>query len=163
MLAVKHKIVTNLPIIEVEENMILFEKGEEDFTTYLLIDGAVKTYVHRGKGEDEIEHDIAIIKKHEFFGESEMFNRTPRNVCARTTAPSKLVVIKTEAEFEQFITENRWLSGHMMETMSDKLAETNRALVARRQAADTSTNVILEVDKSSEHGEGGVTRRIIRH
>lgn len=157
MLVVKHKITTKLPIIEVENDMIVFEQGEDDPTMYLVVEGNIKLYVEKN-GE---EQHVATVQKHEFFGDNEMYTHTPRSVSARTTAPTKLVVIKSDAEFEQFVTENRWLSGKMMETMSEKLAEANKVIATKRQG-DTKTNIVLEV-KEDPNGKGGGARRIIRH
>lgn len=151
------KLHTSLQILDVEENMILFEKDEMDDTAYFLVDGSVKLYAYKG---DE-EHDLRHVKKNEFFGEHEIYSHAPRAVCARTIAPSKIIAIRTEAELEQFVSENRWLSGKMMEDMSQKLVETNKALVAKK-AADTSTNIVLEVEKTTTD-TGASTRRIIRH
>lgn len=158
MLPVKQpKLSTSLQILDVEENMILFEKDEMDYTAYFLVDGSVKLYVYKG---DE-EHDLRHIKRYEFFGEHEIYSHTPRTVCARTLSPSKIIAIRTEAELEKFVSENRWLSGKMMEDMSHKLAETNKAIAAKR-AADTSTNIVLEVEKTTTD-TSAPTRRIIRH
>ena len=158
MLPVKQqKIHTSLQILDVEENMILFEKDETDYTAYFLIDGEVKLYVYKG---DE-EHDLRYVKKQEFFGEHEIYSHTPRAMCARTLAACQIIAFRTEAELEQFVSENRWLSGKMMEDMSKKLAETNKAITAKK-IADTSTNVVLEVDKSTSD-TGASTRRIVRH
>lgn len=158
MLSVKQpKVNTILQVMDVEENMILFEKDETDDTAYFLIDGSVKLYVYRG---DE-EHDLRHVKKNEFFGEHEIYSHAPRTVCARTLTPCKIIAIRTEAELEQFVSENRWLSGKMMEDMSQKLAETNKAIAAKK-AADTSTNVVLEVQENKTDTSVS-TRRIVRH
>jgi|GEM_PF-1819074 len=158
MLSVKQpKVNTTLQIMDVEENMILFEKDEMDDTAYFLVDGSVKLYAYKG---DE-EHDLRHVKKNEFFGEHEIYSHAPRAVCARTLTPCKIIAIRTEAELEQFVSENRWLSGKMMEDMSQKLAETNKAIAAKK-VADTSTNVVLEVqEKKTDTGPS--TRRIVRH
>lgn len=158
MLSVKQpKLNTSLQVLDVEENMILFEKDEMDDTAYFLVDGSVKLYVNKN---DE-EYDLRHVKKNEFFGEHEIYSHSPRTVCARTLSPSKIIAIRTEAELEQFVSQNRWLSGKMMEDMSHKLAETNKAIAAKR-AADTSTNIVLEVEKTPTD-TSAPTRRIIRH
>jgi CRP-like cAMP-binding protein len=158
MLPAKHaKVNTSLQVIDVEENMILFEKDEIDDTAYFLIDGAVKLYVQKN---DE-EHDLGHVKRNEFFGDHEIYSHAPRTVCARTLSPSKIIAFRTEVELEQFISENRWLSGKIMEDMSKKLAETNKAIVAKK-AADTSTNVVLEVQEKKTD-TGASTRRVVRH
>ena len=159
MLSVKQpKFNTSLQILDVEENMILFEKDEMDYTAYFLVDGSVKLYVYKG---DE-EHDLRHVKKNEFFGEHEIYSHSPRAFCARTLTPSKIIALRTEAELEKFVSENRWLSGKMMEDMSHRLVETNKALAAKK-AADMSQNIVLEVEKTTTDTTSAPTRRIIRH
>lgn len=160
MLAVKHKVVTNLPILEIENEMVIFEKGDQDFTMYFVLEGFVTLYVDNNDGS---EKEVAVIKKNGFLGENEMYTRSARPVNAKITTPTKLVAIKTTKEFEKFVTENRWLSGKMMEDMSTKLAETNVALAAKIFSNNTQSNVVLEVKKEDQHGTGGSVRRIIRH
>lgn len=158
MLSVKQpKLTTLLQILDVEENMILFEKDEMDYTAYFLVDGSVKLYAYKGDEEQDLRH----VKKYELFGEHEIYSHTPRTVCARTLSPSKIIAIRTEAELEKFVSDNRWLSGKMMEDMSHKLVETNKALAVKK-AADTATNIVLEVEKTTTD-TGASTRRIIRH
>lgn len=157
MLIVKHKVNTELPIIDVEAEMLVFEQGENDFIMYFLLEGEVKLFVNR----NNTEQDIATVKKYEFFGNNEMYTHALRSVSAKTITPCKFVVIKTEAEFEQFVTENRWLSGKIMETMSEQLVRTNEALTTKR-LADTKTNVVLEAQPLPNPNGTGGGRRIIR-
>lgn len=158
MLVVKHHVVTKLPIFDVENEMVIFEQGDEDFTLYFVLEGGVTLYETKGGSEREVAH----VKKHGFFGENEMYTQTPRSVSAKATAPTKLIAIKTTDEFEKFVTENRWLSGQIMENLSTKLAETNAVLVTKR-LGNTQSNVVLEVAKEDPNGKGGGGRRIIRH
>lgn len=158
MLVVKHQVITKLPIFDVENEMVIFEQGDQDFTLYFVLEGGVTLYETKAGGEREVAH----VKKYGFFGENEMYTQTPRSVSAKATAPTKLVAIKTTDEFEKFVTENRWLSGGIMENMSAKLAETNAALVTKR-LGNTQSNVVLEVAKEDPNGKGGGARRIIRH
>jgi CRP-like cAMP-binding protein len=158
MLVVKHHVATKLPILEIENEMVIFEQGDEDFTLYFVLEGSVSLYVQKITGEQEVAH----IKKNEFFGESELYTQSARTVSAKTTSPTKLVTIKTTAEFEKFVTENRFLSGKIMENMSTKLAEIN-AILATKKLTNTQTNVVLEAAKEYPSGKNGGDRRIIRH
>jgi CRP-like cAMP-binding protein len=158
MLAVKHYVVTKLPILEIENDMVIFEQGDQDFTMYFVLEGSITLYVKKLNGDQ----DVADIKKNEFFGENELYTQTARTVSAKTTSPTKLVAIKTTAEFEKFVTENRFLSGKIMEDMSTKLAEVNIVLATKR-LTNTQSNVVLETVKEDPNGKGGSTRRIIRH
>jgi CRP-like cAMP-binding protein len=130
MLVVQHKIKTKLPIIDVEAGMILFERGDSDETIYLLIEGGVSIYTE----SNNTEHVIAEIKKYQFFGDAEIYSHTPRTTSAKTTTNSKLVMIKTLVEFERFVSDNCWLSGKLMESLSEQLVQANTALTTKMMA-----------------------------
>jgi CRP/FNR family transcriptional regulator, cyclic AMP receptor protein len=160
MLVVKHHVVTKLPILEIENDIVIFEQGDQDSTMYFVLEGSVMLYVQKNESEQE----IAQIKKNEFFGGSELYTQTARTVCAKTTSHSRIIAIKTTAEFERFVTENRFLSGKVMEDMSKKLAETNATLATKRlNSTAPQSTVALEVVKENPNGKGGGVRHITRH
>jgi CRP-like cAMP-binding protein len=144
---VRRKIITKLPIVEVEDNTIIFEQGEEDSTVYFVLEGGVKIYENKNGNE----HQIGTVKKHEFFGENEIYTHTPRNGAAKTTEPTKLILIKTEAQFEHFVTENHWVVGKVMETMSERMREINAILATKIQGSAIKVELAPDIkpeDKS---------------
>jgi CRP-like cAMP-binding protein len=144
---VRRKIITKLPIVEVEDNTIIFEQGEEDSTVYFVLEGGVKIYENKNGSE----HQIGTVKKHEFFGENEIYTHTPRNGAAKTTEPTKLILIKTEAQFEHFVTENYWVVGKIMETMSERMTEINAILATKIQGSAIKVELAPDIkpeDKS---------------
>ena len=144
---VRRKIITKLPTVEVEDNTVIFEQGEEDSTVYFVLEGGVKIY----DDKNGTEHEIGTVKKHEFFGENEIYTHAPRNASAKTTELTKLILIKTEAEFEHFVTENYWVTGKIMESMSERMAEINAVLATKIQGSAIKVELATDIkpeDKS---------------
>ncbi len=149
MLVVKHKVKTTLPIIDVAEDTIVFKEGGQDRRMFLVLEGSVKLY----NEVDEKEVEVAVVKKHQFFGEIEMYVDKPRSASARVLTNAKLVVIRSPKELEHFANDNHWLTGTMMETMGERQLETNALLAAKILSAPVP---VTEFDKNTGkelHGE----------
>lgn len=117
----------SLPIIKVKADTIIFKEGAYDKTMFIVLEGSVKIYVERN--DEEVE--LAIIKKYDFFGEMALYRNRPRSAFAKTLTDAKLVVIKTQMQLEQFITENPPFAGKMMVIMGNRLASTNDLLLEK--------------------------------
>jgi CRP/FNR family transcriptional regulator, cyclic AMP receptor protein len=154
MLIIKHKIKTTLPIIQIKADTIIFQEGWDDYKIFFILEGSVKIY----NENDDQEIEVAVLKKHEFFGEIEMYCKHPRRNSARMLTDVKLVVIRNPLELEQFSNENRWLMGEIMHTMGERLAIANDVLI--RQVASQITPVVEPV---LELVKDNTIRRIIRH
>lgn len=154
------KVKTTLPIIEVTADTLIFKEGGEDRRMFLVLEGSIRLYTTK----DEKETEVAVVNKHEFFGEVEMYVEKPRTVSAITTAHTKLVVIKTPQELEQFATLNAWLSGKMMTTMGERLVVTNDLLAKKFAGTSVAPAPVAESVSNirSNNAEGNV-RRVVRH
>lgn len=151
------KIKTTLPIIDVKAGTIIFREGGEDRRMFLVLEGSVKIYT----GQDEKEVEVSMIRKYEFFGETEMYVKKPRVTSAKTAMDTKLVVIRNPHELEQFATSNPWLSGKMMATMGERLAITND-LLARKIASTLAPTPVVET-VTNVHGTDNAIRKVVRH
>jgi CRP-like cAMP-binding protein len=116
-----------LPIIKVQANTVIFKEGDYDKTMFIVLEGSVKIYVKRN--EEEIE--LSVIHKYDFFGEMALYRNRPRSAFAKTIDDTKLVVIKTRIQLEQFIQENPPFAGKMMVIMGNRLANTNDLLIEK--------------------------------
>ncbi len=164
MLFYRQKVKTKLPIIEVEADMMIFEKGESDETIYLLIEGSVKIYVDRpetteNKGGEQV---MATIENFQIFGDNEIYSHKPRSFSAKTTEKSKLVMIKTQSELELLVNENRWLSGGLMENMSEQLVQTNATLTSKKVAEAKVNEPKNELNLDVGGNKDDETRTIVR-
>ena len=148
------KVKTSLPIIDVKTDTIIFREGGEDRRMFLVLEGSVKLYTTH----DEKETEVVVIRKYEFFGETEMYVAKPRSASAKTAADTKLVVIRNPLELEQFATNNPWLSGKMMGTMGERLAVTNE-LLARKIGSLVTQRPEFDIPT---HTKENLTTKIIR-
>jgi CRP-like cAMP-binding protein len=152
------KVKTTLPIIDVRGDTIIFREGGEDRRMFLVLEGSVKLYNER----DGRETEVAIIHKHEFFGETEMYVAKPRSAAAKTVTDTKLVIIRSPRELERFATNNPWLSGKMMGTMGERLATTNELLAKKIIGSTPATGTGVET-VTNIHGTDNTIRKIVRH
>lgn len=112
-----------LPVINVKEEQVIFEEGQNDRRMFIILDGSVQLYVTRnGK-----EVDLDTVGKYAFFGEIEMYKSRPRSMSAKALTKSRLAVIKTRMQLEQFISEHPQFSGKMTRMMGLRLAEAHNA------------------------------------
>jgi CRP-like cAMP-binding protein len=151
------KVKTTLPIIAVKADTIIFREGGEDRRMFLVLEGSIRLYTTH----DEKDTEVAMIRKHEFFGETEMYVEKPRRTSAKTAMDTKLVVIRSPRELENFATSNPWLSGKMMATMGERLAITNDLLA--RKIASTSGMAPAVETVLNIHGTDTSIRKVVRH
>lgn len=114
-----------LPTITVKEGQIIFEEHQHDRRMFLVLDGSVQLYVTRN-GHNA---DLDTVNKFEFFGEIEMYKNRPRSMSAKALATTKLAVIKTRMQLEQFIAEHPQFSGKMTRLMGQRLADAQSAVL----------------------------------
>jgi CRP-like cAMP-binding protein len=157
MLLVKHKVKTQLPIIEIKADTIIYQEGWDDYKMFFVVEGAVKVYYE----QNNTEITIINVKKHEFFGEVEMYSKCPRKSSAKITADSKLVVIRSPLELEKFVNDNRWLIGKIMHTMGERLAISNELLVKKIISQIKKVPVVKPVLEAEKDVHS--IRRVIRH
>lgn len=153
MSIVKNKIRTTLPVVQVKADTIIFEEGWDDYKMFLVLEGSVKLYNER----DDLEIEVAVIHKHEFFGEIEMYSHCPRATSAKMITDVKLIVIRTPIELEVFMTANNWLTGAVMQTMGSRLATVQNLILKNAASQYVAPEPVLEVTENHS------IRRVIRH
>jgi CRP-like cAMP-binding protein len=108
-----------LPTANIPANTVIFSEGSYDKIMYIVIEGGVEIYVDRN-GE---EFTLATILQYDFFGEMAIYRNRPRSASAKTISDTKLVLIKSRVQLEQFIVENPSFAGKMMVIMGNRLAQ----------------------------------------
>lgn len=129
-----------LPTIKVKADTVIFKEGDYDKTMFIVLEGKVKIYVIRN--EEEVE--LSVIHKYDFFGEMALYRNRPRSAYAKVIEDSKLVVIKTRVQLEQFISENPAFAGKMMVIMGNRLANSNDLLLEQMGASAPKEDQKLE-------------------
>jgi CRP-like cAMP-binding protein len=108
-----------LPVIDIIKDQIIFEEHQLDRRMFLVLEGSVQLYVTRNGHEADLE----TVNRYEFFGEIEMYKNRPRSMSARALEKTRLAVIKTRMQLEQFISEHPKFSGKMTRLMGQRLAD----------------------------------------
>jgi len=117
----------SLLTVQIKANTVIFKEGAYDKMMFIVISGRVKIYLDR----NEKEVELAVINPFDFFGEMALYRNRPRSACAKTMEDSKLVVIKTQVQLEQFIAQNPAFAGKMMVIMGNRLASSNDLLLEK--------------------------------
>lgn len=113
-----------LPVINVKAGEIIFEEGKNDHRMFILLKGSVQLYVTRNGKEIELE----TVEQYQFFGEIEMFQKKPRTLSAKALINSRMAVIKSRMQLEQFMSEHPEFSGKMTRMMGHRLAQAERSI-----------------------------------
>lgn len=113
-----------LPVISTKAGEVIFEEGKNDHRMFILLKGSVLLYVTRNGKEIEME----TVEQYQFFGEIEMFQKKPRTLSAKALVNSRMAVIKTRMQLEQFMSEHPEFSGKMTRMMAHRLAQAERSV-----------------------------------
>lgn len=97
---------------------VIFKEGDIDRRMFIVLDGEVSTYVIRNGAEVQ----LAVVGKHDFFGEIEMYGNKPRGTSAKAIADTRVVVVKNRMQLEQFIGQYPAFSGKILRMMGERLA-----------------------------------------
>ncbi len=113
-----------LLVKKVKAGALIFKEGDFDKAMYIVIEGRVQLYSTRNNRDA----DLAIIQKHNFFGDIEMFGKKPRCMSAKAITDCKLAVFKNRIQLEQFIAQNPSFTGRTLRMMGERLATTTNLL-----------------------------------
>ncbi len=113
-----------LLVKKIKADTVIFTEGDIDKTMFIILDGSVKTYAIRNGKEVE----LAVLHKHDFFGEIEMYCNKPRSMSAQAITDVRVVVIKNRMQLDQFFGQNPAFSGKILRLMGERLALVNAAL-----------------------------------
>lgn len=113
-----------LLVKKITADTIIFNEGDDDKTMFIVLEGSVRTYVTRNGREVE----LAVIHKHDFFGEIEMYCNKPRSMSAKAITDVRAVVIKNRMQLDQFFGQYPAFSGKILRIMGERLALVNASL-----------------------------------
>lgn len=100
----------------VEDGEALFQAGDPADSVYLIDQGEAEVVVT----QDDHEIRVAVLTRHEMFGEMAIFRASPRTATVR--AKGRLGVLRIDGKmFLQMVTENPATALGVMRALSDKL------------------------------------------
>lgn len=107
-----------LLVEKLKADTVIFKEGDNDKTMFIVLEGTVQLYVTRN-GRDV---ELAVIGKHDFFGEIEMYGQKSRCMSAKAITTVRLVIIKNRMQLDQFIGQYPSFSGKILRIMGERLA-----------------------------------------
>lgn len=108
----------------VKKKEILFHKGEEGTTLYVIISGKIKVVLPSPLGEEVV---LAVFTDSDFFGEMALLDGMPRSAAAVALEDSELFVL-TQSDFVAFLQNNPDAIRAILRSLSLRLRKTDDLL-----------------------------------
>jgi CRP-like cAMP-binding protein len=115
--------------IEIEPGGIIFTKGEEGNSLYLVFKGSVR--IHDG------QHEFAVLLPNEIFGELSLLDAEPRSATATAITECGLLKLSQEPFYEVLMQNSKILKG-IMHTLCRRLRDENK------KSASISRQAVVE-------------------
>ena len=108
-------------ILKYKKGETIVKQGDKEQRMYIILKGEVRIALC-----DEIrEVELAVMKKHDFFGEGSLFNNEPRSASAVAIGNVELTHIDSDEELDRFLAKNPGFSRKMVKVLAGRLARTN--------------------------------------
>jgi CRP/FNR family cyclic AMP-dependent transcriptional regulator len=101
------------------KNTVLFSKGDESASVYLIAKGYVRAVISDENGREMVLNQFG---PGEFFGEFAMLDGKPRSATAITLENTEVVIIRRE-DFERIVLSNPDVVLHLLKILLKKLRE----------------------------------------
>jgi len=137
---------------KVKKGDVLFRKGSEGTTLYIIQEGAIKIVLPSRLGDERI---VALFSKGDFFGEMALLDGMPRSADAVAIKPSALLLLNRR-DFFQFLKKSDAAMETILTSLSmrlrkadDLLEETSFLNIPARLA-----KTLLEIGETFGHEDG---------
>ena len=137
---------------KVKKGDVLFRKGSEGTTLYIIQEGAIKIVLPSRLGDERI---VAIFSTGDFFGEMALLDGMPRSADAVAIKPSTLLLLN-RSDFFQFLKKSNAAMERILASLSmrlrkadDLLEETSFLNIPARLA-----KTLLEIGETFGHEDG---------
>ncbi|MDH3330274.1 MAG: sigma 54-interacting transcriptional regulator [Desulfobulbaceae bacterium] len=138
------------------ENVVIFNRGDQDDTFFVVISGKVQAYV---ASEDGTENVLAILQAGEGFGEMALLTGEPRSTSVKTLEPTSLLVL-SKNYFEQICALCPELSMSLVKMMANRVRKGYQDLVSASENEKAYQQFVSQYDELSLPDLIGQTRTI---
>jgi two-component system, sensor histidine kinase and response regulator len=101
---------------QLEQDEVLFKKGDNDHTLYIVVKGSVKAHVG--------EHNYAVFQYSDFFGEYSLLDSSSRSTSVTALEPSYLLGFE-QKDFFGFLDNNPSMTRAMLNNLVYRLRDYN--------------------------------------
>jgi len=109
---------------KVKKGEVLFRKGSEGTTLYIIKEGAIKIVLPSRLGEEMI---VTIFTEGDFFGEMALLDEMPRSADAVAVEPSRLLLLN-RSDFLRYLHRNDGAMVTILSSLSKRLRKTDDLL-----------------------------------
>ncbi|MFP4477168.1 MAG: Crp/Fnr family transcriptional regulator [Desulfatibacillaceae bacterium] len=109
---------------KVKQGEVLFRKGSEGTTLYVIAQGAVKIVLPSRLGDEMI---VTIFSEGDFFGEMALLDGQPRSADAVAVEPSRLYLLN-RSDFMRFLKQSETAIESVLSCLSERLRKTDDLL-----------------------------------
>src|SRR5882724_6527381 len=136
---------SQMDLLELEPNHVIFKEGETGDSMYLIKEGAVRISIKSIDGKDDVT--LSKLEPGSFFGEMAVFDGKPRSATAMTVEDTQLYRLSLE-DFRNFLVRKPHAALDVMSILATRLRQTDelmRHMVSR--------NVNEEADEQMTFGD----------
>jgi CRP/FNR family cyclic AMP-dependent transcriptional regulator len=119
-----NELAERLRVFKVKKNDVLFRKGSEGDSLYIIQEGNIKITLPSKLGDEVI---VSIFSDGDFFGEMALLDQMPRSANAVAMQPTRLLMLNRR-DFIQFLKTNDTAMEIILSTLSQRLRKTDNQL-----------------------------------
>lgn len=138
------------------ENEVIFNRGDEGDTFFVVLSGKVQIYL---KSEDGTENILAILNAGEGFGELSLMTGDPRTTSVKTLVPTSLLVL-SKNYFDQICSQYPEFSLALIKVMANRIRKGYQDLVNASENERAYQQFVSQHDELSLPDLIGQTRSI---
>jgi CRP/FNR family transcriptional regulator, cyclic AMP receptor protein len=125
---------------------VVFSKGDQGSSMYIVLSGAVQIYL---PGKEPTDERVVLkdVRTGEYFGELALFDSKPRSASVEATVDTTLLEL-TRDELAEHLSRSKTAALAILSEMAERLRETN-AMLGQRAAKD----VVKEIEENLTWGQ----------
>jgi len=141
------------------KNTILFSKGDESDSLYVVRTGTVKVVLNDEKGRELV---LAVLGPGEYFGEMAAADEAPRSATVITREPTEVLMIR-RSDFRSILKRNPDLADNLLKVLLNRLRQTDEQIdhLAFMNAQGRVLDFLMQL--AEPEGERWVVRGKLSH
>lgn len=141
------------------KNTILFSKGDESDSLYIVSSGKVKAIIHDEHGREVV---LSVIGPGEYFGEMAAIDGAPRSATVVTKEPAEILVIHRE-DFGKLLTSNPTLMFDLLKVLLERFRKADEKIESLAFMNVYSRVAAFLMQSAEPQGEKWVIRETLTH